>query len=67
MSILKQRALEVIEQHGGTARAARALRINRTVLTLLADGTRTSCSPETLRALGLRPAGYEPIKPAQAG
>jgi hypothetical protein len=62
MDALRQRALEVYKQHGGWAQAARALRINRTVLWLLATGQRKSCGPETLKALGLKPSGYEPIK-----
>jgi hypothetical protein len=61
MNLLQQRAKALIAQHGGVVKAARASRINRTVLRLLADGARDSCSPATLRKLGLRPAGYEPI------
>lgn len=61
MSILQDTAKAAINQHGSASKAARALKINRSLLTLLADGKRKSCSPGTLRKLGLRPAGYERI------
>jgi hypothetical protein len=54
MGILQDRARQIIEHYQGAARAARALRINRSVLSMLADGTRKSASPRTLRALGLK-------------
>ena len=54
MPIVQERARAAITQHGGLRKAARALRINVTVLSLLADGKRKSASPKTLRALGLK-------------
>jgi len=54
MTVLQARAQAAIDQHKGLAKAARALRINRSVLCLLATGKRTSASPRTLRALGLK-------------
>jgi hypothetical protein len=61
MSLLQKTAKAAILQYGNTSRAARALKINRTLLSLLANGDRKSCSPGTLRKLGLRPAGYEAV------
>ena len=54
MNLAQQRAQEVIKQHGGVLKASRALRINKTVLSLLASGDRTSASPKTLRLLGVK-------------
>lgn len=53
MPILQTRARAVIHEHGGLRLAARKLRINHTVLSMLADGKRTGASERTLRALGL--------------
>jgi hypothetical protein len=50
----QQQARAAIKKYGGVRKAAQALRINYAVLSLLATGKRTSASPRTLRALGLR-------------
>lgn len=54
MSIVQKAAKAAIKRHGGATKAARALRINRTVLVLLADGKRPSASIPTLQKLGLK-------------
>ena len=54
MAIVQERARAAIEQHGGVRPAARALRISAGVLSLLADGKRSSAGPKTLRALGIK-------------
>ena len=63
MSILQQRARAAIKEHKGLRAAARALKINHSTLLFLAEGKRTAAKPRTLRALGLKAAGYEPIRP----
>lgn len=54
MNIIQRTAREAIKQHGGATKAARALKINRTVLVLLADCKRDNASDETVRKLGLK-------------
>jgi hypothetical protein len=62
MNVVQRAAKKAIEQHGGAARAARALQINRSVLQLLADCKRTSASDKTLRRLGLK---LVPVMPGE--
>jgi hypothetical protein len=54
MNIVQRAARDAIQRHGGVPKASRALRINRTVLRLLADCKRESGTTETLRRLGLK-------------
>jgi hypothetical protein len=66
MNIVQRTARRAIERHGGATKAARALRINRSVLVLLADCRRESASDKTLRRLGLKLVPVEPDEPAPA-
>lgn len=54
MNIVQQAARAAIQRHGGVVKASRALKINRTVLRLLADCKRDSATDVTLRRLGLK-------------
>ncbi len=67
MGIVQERAIAAVKRHGGVGAAARALRINRSVLSLLADGKRRSASRRTLAALGLRAQRHIEIFDAQLG
>lgn len=60
MNVIQQAARDAIKQHGGVTKAAGALRINRTVLRLLADGQRDNASPETIKRLGLKIVAVRP-------
>lgn len=53
MTLPQERAKAAITKHGGVRKAAKALKINYAVLSLLASGKRISASARTLRALGL--------------
>lgn len=53
MNVIQRAARTAIKQHGSATKAARALKINRTVLVLLSDCKRESASDKTLRKLGL--------------
>ena len=54
MNIVQKAARAAIERHGGATKAARALRINVTVLRLLADCKRENANFKTMQRLGLK-------------
>jgi DNA-binding Xre family transcriptional regulator len=53
MNIVQTRARAAVKQHNGLRKAAKALGVNYSTLSLLQTGKRASASERTLRALGL--------------
>jgi DNA-binding Xre family transcriptional regulator len=53
MNIVTERARAAVKKHGGLRKAARALGVNYSTLSLLQNGKRPSASERTLQALGL--------------
>jgi hypothetical protein len=54
MNILQATAREAIKKHGGLIKASNALKVNSSVLSLMASGQKRSASPKTLKRLGLK-------------
>lgn len=59
---LKERMRELVKQHGGVRKAARALDIDHGYFSRLWDGSKNNPSDRTLRKLGLtRTVNYQRI------
>lgn len=52
--ILSQAVQELVEQHGGLRKAARAIEVNYAYLSRLWNGEKSNPSVKTLRKMGLR-------------
>jgi molybdenum-dependent DNA-binding transcriptional regulator ModE len=53
MNIVQAKARAAIKAHGGLRKAAKALGVNYTTLSLLANAKRLTATERTLQALGL--------------